>query len=196
VFASVRAQRVFCSRTTRSAKVFCFGTEQWNVEQAHNACFGSLCSLRDVTTIKEHMKSNFYLLTWASEGVRISACAAPAEAGRLDKDGRRYYERFIARMRVAWNLAYHSTRRQQDTDRQDRDRSADTSPSFQPNDRASSCEFPPISIRTRCPVSGEGPTASHPLLGSCPMEIIVSRTSKTDVDVRRSLATGCASTPP
>ena len=38
-------------------------------------------------------------------------------------------------MCVAWNLAYHCTRRQQDSDRQDRDRKADTSPSFEPNDR-------------------------------------------------------------
>ena len=38
-------------------------------------------------------------------------------------------------MRVAWNLAYHCTCHQQDSDRPDRDRKADTSPSFEPNDR-------------------------------------------------------------
>ena len=38
-------------------------------------------------------------------------------------------------MHAAWNLAYHHTRRQQDSDRQERDRKADTSPSYQPNDR-------------------------------------------------------------
>ena len=65
----------------------------------------------------------------------LDATTTPSEAERLDKDGRKYYERFVARMRVAWNLAYHCTRSQQDSDRQDRDRSADTSPSFQPNDR-------------------------------------------------------------
>ena len=65
----------------------------------------------------------------------LDATTIVPEAGRLEKDGRRYYERYVARMRVAWNLAYHSTRRQQDSDRQDRDRSADTSPSFHPNDR-------------------------------------------------------------
>ena len=55
---------------------------------------------------------------------------------RLDKKtGKVYYEKFISRMRVAWNLAYHSTRKQQDSDRQERDRRADTSPSYQPNDR-------------------------------------------------------------
>lgn len=57
------------------------------------------------------------------------------DVNRLTKDGKIYYEKFMARMRVAWNLAYHSTRRQQDADRQDRDRSADTSPSYAPNDR-------------------------------------------------------------
>jgi hypothetical protein len=66
----------------------------------------------------------------------LDATPPTPEAGRLEKEGRLYYERYIARMRVAWNLAYHSTRRQQDSDRQDRDRtSADTSPSFHPNDR-------------------------------------------------------------
>ena len=57
------------------------------------------------------------------------------DVNRLTKDGKIYYEKFMARMRVAWNLAYHSTRHQQDADRQDRDRSADTSPSYAPNDR-------------------------------------------------------------
>ena len=65
----------------------------------------------------------------------LDATPPTPEAGRLDKEGRLYYERYVARMRVAWNLAYHATRRQQDSDRQDRDRSADTSPSFDPNDR-------------------------------------------------------------
>ena len=65
----------------------------------------------------------------------LDATPPTPEANRLEKDGRLYYERYVARMRVAWNLAYHSTRRQQDSDRQDRDRSADTSPSFHPNDR-------------------------------------------------------------
>ena len=75
----MRAQRVFCSRTTHSAKVFCFGTEQWNLEQAHNACFGSLCSLRHVTTCYHYQgtyENHIFILTWASEGARISACAA------------------------------------------------------------------------------------------------------------------------
>ena len=65
----------------------------------------------------------------------LDATPPTPEVNRLEKDGRLYYERYVARMRVAWNLAYHSTRRQQDSDRQDRDRSADTSPSFHPNDR-------------------------------------------------------------
>ena len=47
----------------------------------------------------------------------------------------RRLDRFLARMRVAWNVAYHSTRSQQDSDRQERDRKADTSPSYEPNDR-------------------------------------------------------------
>jgi hypothetical protein len=41
----------------------------------------------------------------------LDATSPSAEVERLDKDGRVYYERFIARMRVAWDLAYHSTRR-------------------------------------------------------------------------------------
>ena len=65
----------------------------------------------------------------------LDATPPSAEARRLDEKGREYYDRFISRMRVAWNLAYHCTRRQQDSDRQDRDRKADTSPSFEPNDR-------------------------------------------------------------
>ena len=65
----------------------------------------------------------------------LDATPPSAEARRLDDKGREYYDRFISRMRVAWNLAYHCTRRQQDSDRQDRDRKADTSPSFEPNDR-------------------------------------------------------------
>ena len=65
----------------------------------------------------------------------LDATPPSAEARRLDDKGREYYDRFLSRMRVAWNLAYHCTRRQQDSDRQDRDRKADTSPSFEPNDR-------------------------------------------------------------
>ena len=65
----------------------------------------------------------------------LDATPLSTEARRLDDDGRAYYDRFIARMRVAWNVAYHSTRSQQDSDRQERDRKADTSPSYEPNDR-------------------------------------------------------------
>ena len=65
----------------------------------------------------------------------LDATPLSTEARRLDDDGRAYYDRFIARMRVAWNVAYHSTRSQQDNDRQERDRKADTSPSYEPNDR-------------------------------------------------------------
>ena len=81
---------------------------------------------------------------------------------RLDKDGKIYYEKFIARMRVTWNLAYHNTRRQQDADRQDRDRSADASPSYQPNDRVCFSGFPVATTPTSSPGNGKVLTASRP----------------------------------
>ena len=46
-----------------------------------------------------------------------------------------YLRRFALRMRMAWNTAYHFTKQQQKHDQNDLDRTADTSPTYEPNDR-------------------------------------------------------------
>ena len=47
-----------------------FGTEQWKLEHAHNACFGSMCSLRHVATCYHYQETYGNHILYSNMGFR------------------------------------------------------------------------------------------------------------------------------
>ena len=126
----------------------------------------------------------------------LDATPPTPEADRLEKDGRLYYERYM----LACESPETSRTTRPAASRIPTARIVTAAPTPPPPSTrmtASSYESPKSTIRISYLSNGIGkaPSAS-PLMESWPTGTIVSPILRTDVDVKRFLATACASTSP